>query len=218
VKKGVKYTYTVKSYKGKVASECKKSSDFTGIILATPTPKVKNSVSGLKVSWKAINSAEKYKIYRASYNEGTKKWSSFQEIKIVDAKNLSYTDTGLKSGAKYKYKVRALYKNCNSSVKSTSTAIYLSITTATVEQAEDGIKVNWTKVQGAEKYRVYRVEYNEATGKWGSFKTIKTVSSKTLSFTDKSVKEGCTYKYKVCVIKGKTLSSYKSTAEITYTK
>jgi hypothetical protein len=62
------------------------------------------------------------------------------------------------------------------------------------------------------------VEYNEATGKWGSFETIKTVSSKTLSFTDKSVKEGCTYKYKVCVIKGKTLSSYKSTAEITYTK
>ncbi len=218
VKKGVKYSYTVKSYKGKVPSDCKKNADFTGIILATPTPTVKNSVSGLKVSWKAVKSAEKYKIYRASYNENTKKWSSFNEIKIVDAKNLSYTDTGLTSGAKYKYKVRALYKKCNSSVKATGTAIYLAITNATVENTENGIKVNWTKVSGGEKYRVYRSEYNEATGKWNSFKKMKTVSSKTLTWLDTTAEEGKTYKYKVCVIKSKTLSSYKSTEKIVCTK
>ncbi len=214
VKKGVKYTYTVKAYKGKVLSECKKSSDYKGIILATPSAKVKNSTTGLKISWKAINGAEQYKIYRAEYDATAKKWSSFEDVKIVDAKTLTYIDSEVTSGEKYKYKVRALYKKCKSSVKATSTAIYLEITNATVENEGTGVKINWTAVKGAEKYRVYRSEFNEATGKWDSFVALKTVYAKTLTYLDTTAKEGVTYKYKVCVIKSKTLSSFKSTERI----
>lgn len=216
VKTGVKYTYTVKSYKNKTVSSCNKNDDYSGIILAIPSAKAKNSTAGLKITWKAISGAEQYKIYRAEYDSDSKKWSSFDEIKIVDAKTLTYTDNEVTSGEKYKYKVRALYKKCKSSVKSTSTAIYLAITNATVENTETGVNVKWTTVTGAEKYRVYCSEYNEATDKWNSFVSLKTVDSETLSYLDKTAKAGVTYKYKVCVIKSKTLSSYKSTEKITY--
>jgi hypothetical protein len=40
--------------------------------------------------------------------------------------------------------------------------------------------------------------------------------AKTLSYLDTTAKEGVTYKYKVCVIKSKTLSSFKSTEKIVY--
>lgn len=51
-------------------------------------------------------------------------------------------------------------------------------------------KVSWTKVNGADLYRVYR-----ATSKTGSYTRVKSTSSG--SFTDTSAKAGKTYYYKV---------------------
>jgi len=215
VKKGIKYIYTVKAYKGKVVSECKKSSSYTGIILATPSATVKNSTTGLKVTWKAIAGAEKYKVYRADYDAKTKKWSSYKGLKTVDAKTLTYNDKKVTSGEKYKYKVKAFYGSCKSSTKATSTALYVATTQTTVVNKENGIMVSWTKVKGAEKYKVYRLEYNATTGKWSSAEVLTTVSSKTLSYLDKNAKKSVTYKYRVRAIKGGTYSSYRTTDEIT---
>ena len=218
VKKGVKYSYTVKAYKGKVVSECKKSTSYVGIILATPSVTAKNATTGMKITWKAINGAEKYKIYRADYDAKAKKWLSYETIETVEAKTLSYTDKGVTSGEKYKYKVKAYNGKCKSSTKATSTALYVASTKTTVTNKENGINVSWTKVRGAEKYKVYRMEYDVSAGKWSSAEVITTVSSKTLSYHDKSVEDGRTYKYRVRAIKGKTYSSYKTTGEITYIK
>ena len=217
-KKGVKYTYTVKAYKGKVTSECKKSSSYTGIILATPKGTVKNTTSGVKISWTKITGAEQYKVYRSQYDVNTGKWTSYKWIKTVDAKELSYVDKKATSGEKYKYKVKAFGINSKGTTKATSEIVYLASTKTTIKNTETGIKVSWTKVQGAEKYRVYRSEYNASTGKWSSFETLNTVSSKTLSYTDKTVKAGGSYKYRVRAIKGKTFSSYKTTEKIECTK
>ena len=215
-KKGVKYTYTVKAYKGKVTSECKKSSSYTGIILATPKGTVKNTTSGVKISWTKITGAEQYKVYRSQYDVNTGKWTSYKWIKTVDAKELSYVDKKATSGEKYKYKVKAFGINSKGTTKATSEIVYLASTKTTIKNTETGIKVSWTKVQGAEKYRVYRSEYNASTGKWSSFETLNTVSSKTLSYTDKTVKAGGSYKYRVRAIKGKTFSSYKTTGEVVF--
>ena len=216
VKKGVKYSYTVKAYKGKVVSECKKSTSYVGIILATPSVTAKNATTGMKITWKAINGAEKYKIYRADYDAKAKKWLSYETIETVEAKTLSYTDKGVTSGEKYKYKVKAYNGKCKSSTKATSTALYVASTKTTVTNKENGINVSWTKVRGAEKYKVYRMEYDVSAGKWSSAEVITTVSSKTLSYHDKSVEDGRTYKYRVRAIKGKTYSSYKTTGEIVF--
>ena len=172
----------------------------------------------MKITWKAINGAEKYKIYRADYDAKAKKWLSYETIETVEAKTLSYTDKGVTSGEKYKYKVKAYNGKCKSSTKATSTALYVASTKTTVTNKENGINVSWTKVRGAEKYKVYRMEYDVSAGKWSSAEVITTVSSKTLSYHDKSVEDGRTYKYRVRAIKGKTYSSYKTTGEITYIK
>ena len=74
-------------------------------------------------------------------------------------------------------------------------------------------QVSWKKVDGASGYTVYR-----AAGK-GSYKAVKTVKSgKTVKFTNKSLKKGTTYKYKVKAhrtVKGKKIyGSYSSAASV----
>lgn len=55
------------------------------------------------------------------------------------------------------------------------------------------VSVNWKKTNGASGYYIYR-----ATSKRGKYSKIKTITSgKTLKYTDKKVKKGKTYYYKV---------------------
>lgn len=54
-------------------------------------------------------------------------------------------------------------------------------------------KLGWKKVNGASGYVIYR-----KTGKKGSYKKIKTVKNrKTINYTDKTVKKGKTYYYRI---------------------
>ena len=216
VKKGVKYLYTVKAYKGNVVSGCKTSKSYMAVVLETPKATVSNTTSGVKISWAKISGAEQYKIYRSQYDASKGKWTSYKRVKTLDAKNLTWTDGKATSGEKYKYKVKAYSVNSKSSTKATSAIIYLASTKVTIKNTEKGINLSWTKVEGAERYRVYRSEYNKSTGKWNSYETMTTVSAKTLSWTDTTVKEGNTYKYRVRAIKEKTLSSYKTTGKIMF--
>ena len=218
VKKGVKYLYTVKAYKGNVVSGCKTSKSYMAVVLETPKATVSNTTSGVKISWAKISGAEQYKIYRSQYDASKGKWTSYKRVKTLDAKNLTWTDGKATSGEKYKYKVKAYSVNSKSSTKATSAIIYLASTKVTIKNTEKGINLSWTKVEGAERYRVYRSEYNKSTGKWNSYETMTTVSAKTLSWTDTTVKEGNTYKYRVRAIKEKTLSSYKTTGKIECSK
>ena len=62
--------------------------------------------------------------------------------------------------------------------------------TITTTGVTGGVKIKWSGVSGAKKYRVYR-----ATSKSGKYKNIKTTKSK--SYTDKAVSGGTRYYYKV---------------------
>ena len=67
-------------------------------------------------------------------------------------------------------------------------------TISSVESTQyNKIKVSWKAVPGATKYEIYR-----ATSKNGSYKKVKTISDgSTTSWTDKDVKTGKTYYYKM---------------------
>ena len=65
--------------------------------LTTVTRKTKTSI---KLSWKKVNGAKGYQVYRA-----TKKGGEYKKVKTTTS--TSYTNTGLKSGKAYYYKVRA---------------------------------------------------------------------------------------------------------------
>lgn len=66
-----------------------------------------------------------------------------------------------------------------------------------------GVKVKWKKVSLAKKYCIYRSVNN------GSFSKLKTVSGAgTVSYTDKSVKNGKRYSYRVTSLRGDVESGY----------
>lgn len=72
------------------------------------------------------------------------------------------------------------------------------------------VSLSWNKTGGATGYKILRSEKKNK-----DYKEIKTVDSKTLKYTDKKVKKGKTYYYKVVPVKkidGKALSGKKTAA------
>ena len=63
------------------------------------------SSKAIKVSWKSVSGANGYEVYSSTSKSGTYK-------KIKTTSSLSYTNSGLKKGKTYYYKVRA-YKTFN---------------------------------------------------------------------------------------------------------
>ena len=93
-----KYYYGYYSDVYTASTKCSKPS-----IIVT-SPKTKN----IKVSWKKINGADGYRVYRATNKNGT---YSLDKT-IINGSTLSYTNTGLIKGKTYYYKVKA-YKIVN---------------------------------------------------------------------------------------------------------
>lgn len=80
------------------------------------------------------------------------------------------------------------------SVAITSSA--LSAPSLKLSNVKNGVKLTWTKAKGAEKYIIYKKSPNAK-----SFKVLKTLK-KAYSFTDKNVKTGKKYSYRITAEKG----------------
>lgn len=194
--------YTVKAINGSSAS----AYDSRGInYLKTPEVSLKNTSSGVKVSWGKVNGATKYYVYRKAGS--AKSWS-----KIATTSGSSYTDKNVKSGTTYKYCIKALNSSVQSKSGSTSykTIKFLSAPTlSSVSSSKSGVTVKWKSVTGASGYIVYRKEGS------GSYKRLATLSRKnTVKYVDKSAKKGKTYSYRVMATSGSYKSSYKKTLTI----
>ena len=70
-------------------------------------------------------------------------------------------------------------------------------------KSSSSIKITWKKAKNAKKYQVYR-----ATSKDGKFKKVKTTKKR--SFTNKGLKSGKTYYYKVRAIRGKKKGKFSA--------
>lgn len=79
--------------------------------LGKPSLKIAEYNKGAILRWNKISGATGYEIWRC-YN---KKWT---KIKTVNAKTLTYKNTGLKVNKKYCYKVRAIKVSDNGTIKS----------------------------------------------------------------------------------------------------
>ena len=87
-----------------------------------------------------------------------------------------------------------------------------------VENTDNGIKVTWDKISGAEKYTIYRSTYSEGFMGFGSgFGSYSQVGTATTnSFLDTTVTTNSKYKYKVSVTMNGTESDQSAeSAEIT---
>lgn len=158
------------------------------------------SSSSLVISWKNVAGANGYKIYRSESKKG-----KYVKVGKVSGKVTEYTDSRLKSGKTYYYKVQALnkvngYSGCGKysavvSVKPMNKAAISYVQSVNSKK----LKLAWSKVSGANGYQIYR-----STSEKGSYTRLAEVNAKTTDYTDKTVKPAKKYYYKVRAISKKS--------------
>mgnify|MGYP004522047841 CR=1 FL=1 len=205
---GVKYTYTVRGISAN--GTLSPGFDTTGVSATvpgapTPAPTTPAEVTligavagsdGITVKWKAAAGAKEYRVYRKG--PGETKWKG-----LVNVTGISWTDRGVKAGAKYTYTVRGIgadgktlsptYNNLGVSTTATVTPVPITPANVTLIGAtagSSGIQVTWKTAAGAEKYRVYRIGPGDA--KW-----VGLVNVTGTGWTDTNVKAGVKYTYTV---------------------
>ncbi len=157
-----------------------------------------NTNQGVKVSWSADSSAQKYRVYRKTSKNG-----SWKIIDTVDADETFIYDKTAKSGTKYYYTVRGYnYVGWGSYNTSGVTITHIGAPQVTAKNTSKGIYLKWTKIANAEKYRIYR--QTEGSSKWTRIDTVTGTS-----FTDKTVKSGTKYNYRVRAVIGDDMGGYE---------
>lgn len=200
VENGDKYIYSVRAIDGKQHSGYDRIGVKANYVSAPKGVELKNYYSNsIKVEWDKVSGAEKYIVYR----KDTKN-DSF--IKVAVTESREFKDTDIVNGRKYTYSVKAkgenggtsgYSKNINLTALKRPSGLKLNCTSS-------GINISWTKMSSATGYRVYRKVGNSSD--WDLIKKIS--SGSTTSYTDKDVKDGKTYSYRVLQIKNSEKGSY----------
>lgn len=157
--------------------------------LTAPAIKASTSWNSCTLRWNRINNAQSYILYRKT-NSG-----KYAKIKTLNANTTSYKDTKITIGNKYSYVIRASRKTSSGYIYSpTSKAVTVKpnlLRPSTKLKTLKGKQIiSWKKVPGATGYVLYQKKGN------GSFKKVKTVSARNLSYTFKTSKN-TSYSYRV---------------------
>lgn len=165
---------------GIIAAGCVSFASAKGKV-KTPKLTVKNSAKGVKASWTKVKGASKYTLLYKKSGSGKYK-------KAYCGKKSSFVNSNLSSGTSYLFKVKAVVKKKSSAYSKASEITYLA--RPSIKQAEElldmkGIHLKWSKVKGADGYRIYRsLKYKN------SYKKILTVkNASTVSYLDETVKD-----------------------------
>lgn len=176
LKSGVKYSFIVRGYNGKIAGKSSAKYYFTTTPAAPTGVKIKDVTdSTVTFTWSSVKGAAGYQ--PSIYNQSTKKWTTLSTTTGNTAKA-----TGLSGFTKYTVRVRAYVKNSNvKDISSTSYGAYSSsVNTQTVMGAptvttsatsSKTITVNWKKLNGASKYIVEKFDAYEAQWRVYDFTT-----------------------------------------------
>ena len=153
------------------------------------------SSTSLELSWDPVEEADGYRIYRL--NTATGKYVRIKTVKGEDT--VLYKNDALLSATKYTYKVRAyatadgktIFGRCSAATSAETKPAQVKGLKLTTKSSS--ITLKWKKQSNVTGYQIYR--YNASTGKYEKIKTIKGMS--TVTYTNKGLKKGTTYKYKV---------------------
>lgn len=175
-----------------------KLSDLKNVITQeTPLVSAKSvDYSTVELTWKSVKGAEGYRVYR-KVPGGT-----FKAIANVEGQSaVAYKDTSAVTGVTYLYTVRAIYTlagktNLGSYVKSGiqgKAVPQQTVLTKAQSWGYNALKVSWEKVNGADGYRVYRIDLST-----GKYKYVTQVANgSTTSYVNSGLTSGETYTYKV---------------------
>ncbi|MGN0293290.1 MAG: NlpC/P60 family protein [Lachnospiraceae bacterium] len=183
----------------------------------TSTKTASSSVSNtsVNVSWKKVNGASGYYVYRKVSGGSYKKIAT-----VKGSNNVTYKDTTAYAG-KYIYTVKAYSSSrtspCNTKGMTATTKI-ATPSNVKASAVDTGITVKWNTVKYATGYKVYRKAAN------GSYSLVKTVSGqKAVSYSDTKAKSGTKYSYVIKAFRKSSASNVVSassaaTAKVVYTK
>ena len=206
---GVSYYYKILAQNSKTTSEY---SDVASAKLyvnqpSSLTAEVK-SYNKIKLTWAASSDATGYEIYRSRTLNGT-------YSKIATTKIRSYVNSGVITGQRYYYKVRAI-----KAVNGGTANVYSQFTNVVNDKAMlnqptnvkatssgyNTLKLTFSPVVGATSYEIYR-----SISKNGTYKLINITNSTT--FYSTNLTTGFTYYYKVKAIRQQSIISKSAFSE-----
>lgn len=201
VKYGTRYYYAVRAYCTNGTSTFFSAySAGKSLKRTVAAPKV-TSISGTKTTvtlkWNKVSGAKRYRIQRM---ESGDKWKT-----LASTTKLSYQDKTASAYKTYRYRVCAVKVSGGKTTYGMGQVPGLQrpgttkLTSAVNETA--GICIRWQAVDSVKKYRVYR-----KTKSGGEWKYVATVSD--LSYLDKNVSMGNTYRYTVRAVGRNPASFY----------
>ena len=157
--------------------------------LTAPSIKASASWNSCTLRWNRINNARNYILYRKT-NSG-----KYTKIKTLNANTTSYKDTKITIGNKYSYVIRASKKTSSGYIyspasKAVTVKPNLLRPSTKLKTLKGKQTLSWKKISGATGYVIYQKKGN------GSFKKVKTISSKNTSYTFKTAKN-VTYSYRL---------------------
>lgn len=147
--------------------------------------------------WNSTLGADGYVVMR-SLDGASSTWSEIERVKGND--NTTYTDRTLTCNVKYYYCILPMrftndgdYIGEDKNVVEITTHLATPDITSLVCTGYKSVDIKWSKVNGADGYRVYR-SVNGAS--FGMIRDIKGIDNTT--YTEKDLVCGSTYRYKVC--------------------
>ncbi len=159
------------------------------------TPKLlllKNRNEGLVLTWRAVEGAKEYRVYRRG--AGEKSWTY-----LTTVTGTTFVDSKAETGKYWRYTVRATNDAGYSGFEN---GLYIKRVDTPhmtgISNIASGVKISWSSISNAKSYKIYRRGVGE------SWKCIATVGASVTSYTDTSIKNnsGNYYRYTVRAIDG----------------
>ena len=197
---GVEYTYTVRACKGGTFSAYYPGATVTFLNTVNFTAAT-NASNVITVKWAQNTKADGYYLYRQVNNNN---WYRIANVK--GAATTTYVDKNVVAGNTYRYRIRTFkgtsfssYEFAGIGVKCLTAPVLTGIV-----NDNDGIKITWNGVAGADGYRIYRRASGEKY--WTYLETVSTQQ-----YIDSNVKSGTYYRYTVRSASGDVFGSFDST-------
>ena len=199
VRSGVRYTYTVRCITADGSAE---TSYYTegksiGFVSAPVVTDIVNGNGSSTLYWNACAGAARYGVF---YRDAQGVWHG-----LASTADTSYTHKGLRHNTATTYTVRCLDKDgefASDFNREGRTNTYLAPPVITsLGGGMDGVDVEWKKLAGEERYRVYRKDSSHGWARVGETTEAR--------FTDATAKSGVKYSYTVRSI---TADSSKETS------